>query len=59
MAQLFGLFGALLAVPLAACAQIYIVAFWKEWKARHPEEFPQEEKDANSTKVPEQSAVQT
>jgi len=59
MAQLFGLFGALLAVPLAACAQIYIVAFWKEWKARHPEEFPPDEKDPTPTKVPEHSTAKT
>ncbi|HEX6552362.1 MAG TPA: AI-2E family transporter [Ktedonobacteraceae bacterium] len=59
MAQLFGLFGALLAVPLAACAQIYIVTFWKEWKARHPEEFPPDEKDPTPAKVPEQSTAKT
>ena len=59
MAQLFGLFGALLAVPLAACVQIYIVAFWKEWKARHPEEFPPEEKDPTPAKVPGHSTAKT
>jgi len=59
MAQLFGLFGALLAVPLAACVQIYIVAFWKEWKARHPEEFPPEEKDPAPAKVPGHSTAKT
>ena len=59
MAQLFGLFGALLAVPLAACAQIYIVAFWKEWKARHPEEFLPDEKDPAPTKVSGHSTAET
>ena len=59
LAQLFGLFGALLAVPLAACVQIYIVAFWKEWKARHPEEFPPEEKDPTPAKVPGHSTAKT
>src|SRR5947209_4505962 len=59
MAQLFGLFGDLLAVPLAACVQIYIVSFWREWKARHPEEFPPEEKDPALTKVSGHSTAKT
>jgi hypothetical protein len=39
-AELFGLWGALFAAPLAGLLQSLIVAFWQNWRAEHPEEFP-------------------
>lgn len=41
-AELFGLLGALFAAPIAGIIQTIIVAYWKAWKQRHPEEFPEE-----------------
>jgi predicted PurR-regulated permease PerM len=44
-AELFGIWGALFASPLAGILQAMLVAVWKEWRATHPEQFlePQEE----------------
>ncbi len=39
-AELFGLWGALFAAPLAGLLQALIVAFWQDWRAEHPEQFP-------------------
>ncbi|HEY1388725.1 MAG TPA: AI-2E family transporter [Ktedonobacterales bacterium] len=39
-AELFGLWGALFAAPIAGVAQAVTVAFWREWKLSHPEQFP-------------------
>jgi predicted PurR-regulated permease PerM len=39
-AELFGLWGALFASPIAGVAQALTVAFWREWKGAHPEQFP-------------------
>lgn len=39
-AELFGLWGALFAAPIAGVAQAVTVAFWREWKLAHPEQFP-------------------
>ncbi|HZR39587.1 MAG TPA: AI-2E family transporter, partial [Ktedonobacteraceae bacterium] len=41
--ELFGIWGALFASPLAGLLQAIIIAFWTEWRQRHPEQFqPQE-----------------
>jgi predicted PurR-regulated permease PerM len=42
-AELFGLLGGLLAIPVAGVLQQVIVALWKRWKSRHPDQFPPEE----------------
>ena len=42
-AELFGLLGGLLAVPVAGVLQQIIVALWHRWKQEHPEQFPPEE----------------
>ena len=42
-AELFGLLGGLLSIPVAGVLQQIIVALWKRWKSRHPEQFPPEE----------------
>jgi predicted PurR-regulated permease PerM len=39
-AELFGLWGALFASPIAGVAQAVTVTFWREWKNAHPEQFP-------------------
>ncbi|HEX5155602.1 MAG TPA: AI-2E family transporter [Ktedonobacterales bacterium] len=39
-AELFGLWGALFAAPIAGVAQAVTVTFWREWKLSHPEQFP-------------------
>lgn len=39
-AELFGLWGALFASPIAGVVQTLTVAFWREWKNAHPEQFP-------------------
>ncbi|HEX6556695.1 MAG TPA: AI-2E family transporter [Ktedonobacteraceae bacterium] len=41
-AELFGLLGGLLAIPVAGVLQQIIVALWKRWKSQHPEQFPPE-----------------
>jgi predicted PurR-regulated permease PerM len=42
-AELFGLIGGFLAIPVAGVLQQVIVAFWQRWKEKHPEKFPPEE----------------
>jgi predicted PurR-regulated permease PerM len=39
---LFGLLGALFAVPIAGIVQACLQALWSAWKVAHPEEFPAE-----------------
>jgi predicted PurR-regulated permease PerM len=39
-ASLFGLFGAILAIPLVAVAQILLATAWRTYRIAHPEEFP-------------------
>ena len=41
-AELFGLIGGLLAIPVAGVLQQIVVALWKRWESRHPEQFPSE-----------------
>jgi predicted PurR-regulated permease PerM len=45
-AELFGIWGALFASPLAGVLQAVIVELWKEWRIRHPEEFKREKTQA-------------
>lgn len=42
-AELFGLLGGFLSVPVAGVLQQIIVAVWRRWKDEHPEQFPPEE----------------
>jgi hypothetical protein len=42
-AELFGLLGGFLAIPVAGVLQQIIVALWRRWKDEHPEQFPPEE----------------
>lgn len=43
-AQLFGIWGALFASPIAGVLQALLIALWTEWRARHPEQFPGQKK---------------
>lgn len=38
-AELFGIWGALFASPVAGVIQALIVAYWVEWRKTHPEQF--------------------
>jgi predicted PurR-regulated permease PerM len=42
-AELFGVLGGLLSLPVAGVLQQIIVAIWHRWKDEHPEQFPPEE----------------
>jgi len=39
--ELFGIWGALFASPIAGVLQVLIVALWVNWRVTHPEEFEQ------------------
>ena len=39
-AELFGVWGAVLAAPLAGLIQALLVAIWQNWRETHPDEFP-------------------
>jgi predicted PurR-regulated permease PerM len=41
-AELFGLLGGFLAIPVAGVLQQIIVAIWHRWEHKHPEKFPPE-----------------
>jgi predicted PurR-regulated permease PerM len=38
-AELFGIWGALLASPVAGVLQSFLIAIWVEWREMHPQEF--------------------
>ncbi len=40
-AELFGVWGALFASPIAGVLQALIIAVWHQWRTTHPEEFQQ------------------
>ena len=42
-AELFGLWGALFASPIAGVVQALLVDFWKQWRERHPDQFPEQD----------------
>ena len=39
-AEIFGIWGALLAAPVAGTLQALVTAIWEEWRRAHPEEYP-------------------
>src|SRR5439155_7122082 len=41
-ADLFGIWGAILASPIAGVVQALLIAFWQNWRENHPEQFPAE-----------------
>jgi predicted PurR-regulated permease PerM len=59
-AELFGLIGGFLAIPVAGVLQHIIVAFWHRWEQKHPDQFPSEGLPTQqSTQLPEQKFTQT
>ncbi len=57
-AELFGLLGGFLAIPVAGVLQQIIVALWHRWKDEHPDQFPAEELPLQqSALLPEQQAA--
>ncbi len=53
---LFGLWGAFLSAPILGVIQVFIIAYWKEWKRRNPAEFSGvvEQKEPKEISPPEQ-----
>jgi predicted PurR-regulated permease PerM len=41
-AELFGIWGAVFAAPLAGLIQVLLSSAWKEWRELHPRQFPDE-----------------
>jgi predicted PurR-regulated permease PerM len=41
-AELFGLWGALFAAPVAGFTQAIATAFWRQWRRNHPEQYPED-----------------
>src|SRR5437868_6329535 len=59
-AELFGLLGGLLAVPVAGVLQQILVALWHRWENEHPEQFPPEESPLQpSAPLPGQQVTST
>ncbi len=57
-AELFGIWGALFASPLAGVLQTIIVAFWRQWREQHPEQFPRSQKEqARLTSTPKEQEI--
>ena len=48
--ELFGIWGALFASPIAGVLQAFLVAIWSEWRETHPHEF-QEARDKAAEQV--------
>jgi predicted PurR-regulated permease PerM len=46
--ELFGIWGALFASPIAGLLQAFIITFWTEWRQTHPEHFSK-----NKAKLPD------
>lgn len=49
-AELFGIWGALFASPIAGVLQALLIALWSEWRMAHPDEF-QQAKEHTATPV--------
>jgi len=57
-AELFGLLGGFLAIPVAGVLQQVIVAFWQRWVHDHPKLFPPEEVPLKqAAPLPEQQVI--
>jgi predicted PurR-regulated permease PerM len=58
---LFGLWGAFLSAPILGVIQVFIIAYWREWKRRNPAEFPEvvEQKEPKEISPPDQGVAET
>ena len=54
--ELFGILGALFVAPVVGFFQAIIVAFWREWRAMHAEQFPPDTPTASSTLIESHAA---
>jgi predicted PurR-regulated permease PerM len=43
--ELFGIWGALLASPVAGVIQVFLISIWEEWKRTHPDHFIQNQEE--------------
>lgn len=43
--EVFGLWGALFAAPIAGVIQVLLASLWQEWRESHPQQFPDEDAD--------------
>lgn len=50
--EVFGLWGALFAAPIAGIVQVVLSALWSEWRESHPAQFP-DEAEEGETEPPE------
>jgi predicted PurR-regulated permease PerM len=59
--SLFGLLGAILAIPIAGVASVFVYASWNAWRESHPEQFPEEKKEEEKQGVdaPQVGVVET
>lgn len=57
-AELFGIWGAVLGSPLAGLIQAVLVTFWADWRANHPEQFPEDDGELDQAEEEEESAGQ-
>lgn len=57
-AELFGIWGALFASPIAGVIQTVLITIWSEWRETHPQEF-QRAKDAAMDKLEQNVANKT
>ncbi|HEY6406170.1 MAG TPA: AI-2E family transporter, partial [Ktedonobacteraceae bacterium] len=59
LGTLFGLWGAFLAAPIVAIIQVYVVASWKAWQQREPEQFPEVEEEQKLAQAPDLGVAET
>lgn len=52
-AELFGIWGAVLAAPIAGILQALLIAIWQNWRATHPEQFPGNTVQAGGSSIAE------
>jgi predicted PurR-regulated permease PerM len=58
--SLFGLLGAILAIPIAGVASVFVYVSWNAWRESHPEQFPEEKKEEKQgVDAPEVGVVET
>ncbi|MBV9257837.1 MAG: AI-2E family transporter [Ktedonobacteraceae bacterium] len=57
-AELFGIWGALFASPIAGVLQAFLIAIWSEWRETHPQDF-QRAKEAVGDKLEQNVADKT
>jgi predicted PurR-regulated permease PerM len=58
---LFGLLGAILAIPIAGVASVFVYASWNAWRESHPEQFLEgkKEEEKQGVAAPEVGVVET